>query len=579
MTDPASPGSIVVRSSINGSGELTGLVLGALGSGDDLVVATAAWAAGREEAVIIKPDEFVVAPVDAPGALAVRPLDTDTVHAADLTVVGRVTADALAGLLRARIADTVRWFHDVHHAPRHTQVNPGSVPYSGKVFDHREMVAAVDASLDFWLTLGRFGNRLQRHLARYVGVRRTVLVNSGSSANLLAVSALTSPLLGERALRPGDEVITTACGFPTTINPILQNDCVAVLVDTDPGSGNVDATRLEEAVTPRTRAVILAHTLGNPFDLDAVLDLCRRHRLWLVEDTCDALGSTYLGEAGPRQVGSFGDVSTLSFYPAHHITTGEGGAVNVVSDPDLVRAVESLRDWGRDCWCESGQDNVCGKRFAWDLGGLPHGYDHKFVYSHAGYNLKPTDWQAAIGCAQFEKLPDFNRIRRHNWATLHEIFSPYEDLFELPYPEPKSDPSWFGFKVLRRADAPFGRSDLVGFLEAHRVQTRGIFGGNLIRQPAYIDRRRADGSSALRAIGELRGADRIMNDAFFVGVYPGLTDLHMERVADTLADFVRGLSSGPSQADRGELRRAARDLSPRRQAVRPPRGQADSGCA
>ncbi|BCJ33867.1 LPS biosynthesis protein [Actinocatenispora thailandica] len=574
MAISIAPGAVVAWEAESPSDRRLGVVLGELSETAKYVVASASWGIGGDQTVNIQAEDFVRRPVDEDDDLQISHLDTSTLPADSLTVVGQISGPALSRALRARITDTSRWFYETYHHPRRTEANTSAVPYSGRVFDHRELEFAVEASLDFWLTLGRFGERLQRDLARYLGVRRTVLVNSGSSANLLAVSALTSSLLGDRALRPGDEVITTACGFPTTVNPILQNDCVAVLVDTDPGSGNVDVTQLEAALTERTKAVILAHALGNPFNIDAVLDFCRRHELWLVEDTCDALGSTYRSPAGPALVGRFGDLSTLSFYPAHHITMGEGGAVNVVSDPMLVRAVESLRDWGRDCWCDSGQDNICGKRFSWQLGDLPQGYDHKFVYSHVGYNLKPTDWQAAIGCAQFEKLPEFNRLRRRNWELLREAFGRYEDLFELPYPEDGSDPSWFGFKVLPRPDAPFGRSEIVGFFESHRVQTRMIFGGNLIRQPAYWDRVRADGTPAVRTVGQMTGADRIMNSGFFIGVYPGLTEAHIERVGNVLDQFVDGLSAGavamPGVVD---LRRAARDLSPRRQAVRDLREQ------
>lgn len=511
--------------------------------------------------------DFEQVPDGAEPPLHVQPQNTVTRPASALTPIGAVQGDALAKVLRGRTTGSAKWFYDAYHAPRKPQEDTQTVAYAGRVFDHREVEFAVDASLDFWLTLGRFADRLQRNIANYLDVRRSLLVGSGSAANLVAVAALTSPLLGDRALRPGDEVITTACAFPTTVNPILQNGCVAVLVDTDPGSGNVDVEQLEAALTPRTRAVILAHALGNPFNLDRVLEFCRKHDLWLIEDTCDALGSTY----DSRPVGGFGDLSTLSFYPAHHITTGEGGAVNVVSDTTLMRIVESMRDWGRDCWCKSGQDNVCGKRFSLSLGDLPEGYDHKFVFSHVGYNLKPTDWQAAIGCAQFEKLEDFNAARRRNWQHLREIFGQYEDLFELPYPEPKSDPSWFGFKVLLRPDAPFERNALVAFLEAERVQTRMVFGGNIARQPAYIGRVGATGEPTVRSVGGLEGADRVMNSAFFLGVYPGLTEQHCARVADVLAEFTRTLGRPSRRADMVDdnvLRLAARDLSPRRQAVR-----------
>lgn len=564
------PGSMVTWDGTGEEASDVGVVLAAVGA-DAWVVGVARRGPATADAVRVDVTE------SAPGSPALVEGESVVVSAASsvtlagsaLTVIGRVSGDSLADVLRARVKLTTRWFHDAYHVPRQPQ-RSSAVAYSGRVFDHEELEFAVDASLDFWLTMGRFSDRLQRDLAGYLGVRRTLLVNSGSAANLLAVAALTSPLLGDRALQPGDEVITTACGFPTTVNPIIQNGCVPVFVDTDPRSGNVVVEDLEAALSERTSAVILAHALGNPFDVDRVREFCTRHGLWLIEDACDALGSTY----GGKPVGSFGDVSTLSFYPAHHMTTGEGGAVNVVSDVLLQRIVESVRDWGRDCWCKSGQDNVCGKRFALDMGALPPGYDHKFVYSHIGYNLKPTDWQAAIGCAQFGKLPEFHRLRRRNWALLDEVFRPYEDVFELAEPEPRSDPSWFGYKVLLRADAPFDRNTLVTYLEAERIQTRMVFGGNLARQPAYVSGRREDGSPLFRSVGPLAGADRLMDSAFFIGVYPGLTQAHIERVADVVKAFVARSGRGPGVSrTRDEVRLAARDLSPRRDAVRGARGR------
>jgi len=393
------------------------------------------------------------------------------------------------------------------------------------VFDAEELVSLVDSSLDFWLTAGPYAQRLERGLARYLGIRHGLLTNSGSSANLLALSALTSPKLGARRLRPGDEVITLAAGFPTTVNPILQNQLVPVFLDVDLRTGNVLASQLEEAVGERTRAVMIAHTLGNPFDLDAVTDLCRRHDLWLVEDNCDALGAKYRG----RFTGTFGDLSTLSMYPAHHITTGEGGCV-FTNKGRLKVLVESMRDWGRDCWCEPGKENTCGKRFSWRLGELPTGYDHKFIYSHIGYNLKITDLQAAVGVAQLPKLPRFIEARRGNWQSLRDAFESYEDDLILPEPTPNSDPSWFGFKLLVRKEASFTRNELVGHLERHGIGTRNVFAGNLLRQPAYVD-------IPGRVIGDLANTDLIMEDGFWIGVYPGISAEMIEYVTAIVARF------------------------------------------
>jgi CDP-4-dehydro-6-deoxyglucose reductase, E1 len=401
------------------------------------------------------------------------------------------------------------------------------VPVSGRVFDAEELVSLVDSSLDFWLTAGPHAQRLERGLARYLGIRHGLLTNSGSSANLLALSALTSPKLGARRLRPGDEVITLAAGFPTTVNPILQNGLVPVFLDVDLRTGNVLASQLEEAVGERTRAVMIAHTLGNPFDLDAVTDLCRRHDLWLVEDNCDALGARYR----ERFTGTFGDLSTLSMYPAHHITTGEGGCV--FTDKGRLKVlVESMRDWGRDCWCEPGKENTCGKRFSWRLGELPTGYDHKFIYSHIGYNLKITDLQAAVGVAQLAKLPRFIEVRRENWRRLREAFATYEDDLILPEATPHSDPSWFGFKLLVRQEAPFSRNELVEYLERHGIGTRNVFAGNLLRQPAYSDIHH-------RVVADLANTDLIMENGFWIGVYPGISPEMIDYVADVVAGFYK----------------------------------------
>jgi CDP-6-deoxy-D-xylo-4-hexulose-3-dehydrase len=404
---------------------------------------------------------------------------------------------------------------------------PGSDPVqvTGRVFDADELVSLVDSALDFWLTTGRYADRLQHDLKRFVGVRHAVLTNSGSSANLLALSALTSYRLGERRLRAGDEVLTLAAGFPTTVNPILQSRLVPVFVDVELATGNVDVAQLEDAVGERTRAVMIAHTLGNPFDLDAVLQLCRRHGLWLVEDNCDALGSSYRG----RLTGTFGDVSTLSFYPAHHITTGEGGCV--LTNTGLIKVlVESFRDWGRDCWCEPGKENTCGKRFRWQLGGLPRGYDHKYIYSHIGYNLKMTDMQAAVGVAQLRKLPSFIAARRENWRRLREAFAAFEEDLVLPEPTPHSDPSWFGFMLTVRDGAPFTREELVRHLEERGIRTRHVMAGNLLRQPAYLD-------IPHRVVGELPNTEIVMSSSFWIGVYPGISGDMLDYVIDQMARF------------------------------------------
>ena len=427
--------------------------------------------------------------------------------------------------LRARILDLVREYHAAAWPTR--EFAPGMpVPVSGRVFGAEDVVNLVDASLDFWLTTGRFAAEFERTFARFFGLRHAMLCNSGSSANLLALSALTSPKLGERQLRPGDEVITVAAGFPTTVNPILLNNLVPVYLDVELGTYNVDVTQLEAAVGPRTRAVMVAHTLGNPFDLDAVTDLARRHRLWLIEDNCDALGSRYRG----RLTGTFGDLATVSFYPAHHITMGEGGAV-VTDTPVLKTLVESFRDWGRDCWCDPGKENTCGKRFDWQLGDLPHGYDHKYTYSHIGYNLKLTDMQAAVGLTQMDKLPRFIDARRRNWALLQEGLERHAEHLLLPRATTHSEPSWFGYLISVRPSAPFARNELTAHLEAHNVATRLLFGGNLLRQPAHRERPH-------RVVGELTNSDFVMNQTFWIGVYPGLSGAALEYVIDTIGEFI-----------------------------------------
>ena len=427
--------------------------------------------------------------------------------------------------LRQEILQRVAAYSAEAFAPREFVPGQTAIQVSGRVFDADDVMHLVDASLDFWLTTGRFAHQFEREFARYLGVRHAILCNSGSSANLLALSTLTSPKLGDRRLRPGDEVITVAAGFPTTVNPIIQNQLLPVFVDIELPSYGVDPGSLEEAIGPRTRAIIVAHTLGNPFNLDAVVDVAKRHNLWLIEDNCDALGSRYHG----RLTGTFGDLSTISFYPAHHITMGEGGAV-LTDRPKLKVIVESFRDWGRDCWCDPGKENTCGKRFDWQIGELPYGYDHKYIYSHVGYNLKVTDMQAAIGVAQLKKLPRFIEARRRNWQVLHDGLKPLEEFLILPQPTLYSEPSWFGFPITVRADAPFTRNELVRFLESRKIGTRLLFGGNLTRQPAYRD-------VSYRVVGELINADMVMKQSFWIGVYPGLTDAMLSYMIETVTEL------------------------------------------
>lgn len=428
---------------------------------------------------------------------------------------------------RESILDQVRAFGASSLAPRPFVRGETPVPVSGKVLDAEDLAALVDASLDGWLTAGRFHPLFERALARYVGARNAVFVNSGSSANLVALSGLTSHKLGRRALRPGDEVLTVAAGFPTTVYPIIQNGLSPVVVDVELGTYDAIADRLREAIGPKTRAIMMAHTLGNPFDLDTVRDLCKENDLWLVEDSCDALGSTYDGQ----RTGSFGDTATVSFYPAHHITTGEGGAVFVKS-PLVRKQVESFRDWGRDCYCETGNDNTCLKRFEWQLGDLPMGYDHKYIYSHIGYNLKATDMQAALGLSQLSKLSGFVEARKRNFRYLESRLAGVEGLI-LPRPTPKSDPSWFGYPITLDPEHPVDREALMRFLDSRKIGTRLIFAGNLMKQPAY---RHVD----FRVVGDMRNTDIVMNRAFWVGVYPGLTPEMLDFIADSIIEFVEG---------------------------------------
>jgi CDP-4-dehydro-6-deoxyglucose reductase, E1 len=428
--------------------------------------------------------------------------------------------------LRRQILELTRSYCTAKWRKREFIPGHTAVPVSGRVFDDQELTALVDCSLDFWLTSGRYTSQFETEFAKTMGLRYALLVNSGSSANLIAFATIMDETLGERRVRPGDEVITVAAGFPTTVNPIIQNGCVPVFVDIDRKTYNIDVAALESARSDKTKAIMIAHTLGNPFDTEAVSSFAKKHGLWLIEDCCDAVGSTFNGQS----VGTFGDIATFSFYPAHHITMGEGGAV-LMQNPRLKKIAESLRDWGRDCWCETGADDTCGKRFGWQLGSLPFGYDHKYTYSRIGYNLKATDMQASIGVAQLGKLPEFISARRRNFGILWDALSDLQDTFILPVATLGSDPSWFGFPIAVRPDANFSREDLVRHLTACRIGTRLLFAGNLIHQPAYQN-------CKFRVVGDLANSDFAMRQVFWLGVYPGLSMPALEYAAATIREFV-----------------------------------------
>jgi CDP-6-deoxy-D-xylo-4-hexulose-3-dehydrase len=431
-----------------------------------------------------------------------------------------------AEALRSEILRLTARYAEVAHAAKPFDAARSPVPVSGKVYGAPEMVNLVDSALEFWLTTGRFNDDFEARLAAALETRYVLTVNSGSSANLLAVTALTSHMLGADALKPGDEVITCATGFPTTVNPVLQNGLVPVFVDVSLPSYNIDVEAVEAAVTDRTRAIVIAHTLGNPFDLSSIMSIAQKHNLRVIEDCCDALGARYAGKA----VGGFGEIATLSFYPAHHITTGEGGAVFTKSS-HFKRILESLRDWGRDCWCAPGNDNTCKKRFGWQLGALPEGYDHKYIYSHLGYNLKMTDMQAAIGTRQLDRLDGFVAARRANFAKLYAGLKKWEEFLILPEATANSEPSWFGFPLTVRPGAPFTRSALVAHLNTARIATRYLFGGNLIHQP-YMEGRN------FRVSGSVKNADLVMTSTFWIGVYPGLGEAHLDYVLERFAQFL-----------------------------------------
>ena len=435
---------------------------------------------------------------------------------------------------RKEILELVKAYHDAYHN-KHKEFKEGDrITYASRVYDSQEMVNLVDASLEFWLTAGRYFDEFEREFAKQFGTKFVSLVNSGSSANLLAFMTLTSPLLGERQVKRGDEVITVACGFPTTVTPMIQYGAIPVFVDVTIPQYNIDVNMLEEALSPKTKAVMIAHTLGNPFDLESVVEFCKKHNLWLIEDNCDALGSTYTIKGEKKFTGTIGDIGTSSFYPPHHMTMGEGGAV-YTSNPLLSRIMKSIRDWGRDCICHSGQDNLCGHRFDRQYGELPVGYDHKYVYSHFGYNLKPTDLQASVGVAQLKKFPDFVQKRKENYKRLYEALKPVEDKLILPIPEKNSDPSWFGFLITCKEGVD--RSKLVSKLGSNGIQTRMLFAGNLTKHPCFDQMR--EKNEGYRIVGELKNTDRIMNDTFWVGVYPGMTDAKIDFMAKMIIEGVK----------------------------------------
>lgn len=454
--------------------------------------------------------------------------------------IGLLNRETLEKILRLIFKMCTGSFYESVHKPAQQKAFvPGKtkINYAGRVFDEKEMTCLVDSALDFWLTAGRYAERFEKGLAKFLGVRHCSLTNSGSSANLLAFMALTSPKLGAKIINKGDEVITVAAGFPTTVTPIIQYGAVPVFVDVTLPTYNIDCDQLERALSEKTKAIMVAHTLGNPFDLNVVKRFCDQHDLWLIEDNCDALGSKYLYNGAWRYTGTIGDIGTSSFYPPHHLTMGEGGAV-YTNDAKLKLIIESFRDWGRDCWCASGKDNTCGKRFDWQLGELPCGYDHKYIYSHFGYNLKVTDMQAAIGCAQLEKLPSFVESRKRNWKMLRDGLSDLADKFILPEPTDNSDPSWFGFLLTVRKGAGFTRNDIVNHLEASGIQTRMLFAGNLIKHPCFDEMRRD--RQGYRVVGSLENTDRIMRDTFWVGVYPGLAEEMLDYVIERFKEFIAG---------------------------------------
>ena len=456
-------------------------------------------------------------------------------HYGEFGYVSTLNDNALKKVLKGINLHNTKNYYEAIHKPTQTKefiAGKSRVNYAGRVFDETEMVNLVDSSLDFWLTYGDYSKKFEKQLAEYLGVRWTFLVNSGSSANLLAFYALTSPLLKDRQIKRGDEVITVAAGFPTTVAPIVQYGAVPVFVDMELANFNIDVNELERALSAKTKAIMIAHTLGNPFDLRAVKEFCDKHNLWLVEDNCDALGSLYEG----KPTGTWGDIGTSSFYPPHHMTMGEGGAA-YTDNPLLKKIMLSMRDWGRDCWCESGVDNTCKARFSQQFGSLPVGYDHKYVYSHFGFNLKVSDMQAAVGCAQLEKFPSFVEKRKENFKKLYDGLSSLEEYFVLPKATPNSDPSWFGFLITLKDGVKFGRNDLVEYLEGANIQTRNLFAGNMLRHPMFDS---LESGKDYRVVGDLPCTDKIMNDSFWVGVYPGMGDEAIGYMVNKIQEFVFG---------------------------------------
>ena len=433
--------------------------------------------------------------------------------------------------LRVEILEKVKLLYEYKKSQENFVPNETNINYAGRIYDEKEMMALVDSALDFWLTAGRYAEKFEENFAKFLGAKYCLLTNSGSSANLLAISALTSPKLGEKKLENGDEVITTACGFPTTLNPILQNGLKPIFVDVELGTYNIQVDLIENSLSEKTKAIFIPHTLGNPVNIDKIMEISKKYDLWFIEDNCDALGSRY----NNKYTGTYGHISTFSFYPAHHITMGEGGAV-LTSEPLLKEIIASFRDWGRDCWCEPGCDNTCGKRFKWQFEELPFGYDHKYVYSHIGYNLKVTDMQAAVGTEQLKKLPEFIDSRKKNFKILYGELKVYEDDLLLPEIEDNADPSWFGFPILVKSSADFNRNDIVSYLEKNKIATRMLFGGNLTKQPAYKD-------IDFKLVDSLINTDKVMEQLFWIGVYPGITEEKMNYILNVFKNFFKELSS------------------------------------
>lgn len=507
----------IIKITNNDCDNLFGIILEKVGSG--VVVLRTNPSAERDSDLVLLLDDHTAIPVKVTDKLYID--EKDAVR------VGNVDINTLEKIKRREILSNVNeFYHLFHYSEKPFIPEETSLPYGGRVYDEREMMNLVDSSLDFWLTSGRYSKQFEKEFAKYLRVKYALLTNSGSSANLLAFSALTSPKLGDRRIKPGDEVITVAAGFPTTVTPIVQNGAIPVFIDVDLGTYNILSDLIESAITSKTKAIMIAHTMGNPFDLKRVMELANQYKLWVIEDNCDALGSCY----DDRLTGTFGHIATSSFYPPHHMTMGEGGAV-YTNDPLLKMIIESFRDWGRDCWCPSGCDNTCKKRFGWELGTLPHGYDHKYTYSHIGYNLRVTDMQAAIGLEQLKKVPEFIQRRIHNFNRLSEGLRDLEQYFILPKATDHSQPSWFGFILTLKDGVRFTRKEIVDYLEAHKIQTRMLFAGNLTRQPAFQ-------GVNYRIHGDLKNTDKILNDTFLIGVYPGLTDAMIDYIVLTIREFI-----------------------------------------